>query len=140
MLIAVPPAASARMMSPLQRSPWSTSLPSNKDHPMQPVPLYQWVSEHNPAPELSYGKGWWDTIECIYRLQDTYREALTVTVVRTFTMHTPPPPEQLLMPTFRLHHEEVDALLRCDFSHPINPPWVVSIQRRQKARVPLYGL
>src|SRR5205809_2988324 len=44
------------------------------------------------------------------------------------------------MPTFRLHHEEVDALLRGDFSHPITPPWVVSIQRRQKARVPLYGL
>lgn len=108
--------------------------------PIQPVPLYEWVSNHNPPAELSYKKGWWDCIEFIYRLKDTYDGAFDISVVATFTMNTPPPTEQLLMPTFRLHHAEGEFLLRLDFSSLIDPQWVVSVTRQRKEKVPLYGL
>ncbi len=33
-----------------------------------PIDFNQWVSDHNPAEDLSYDKGWWDYIEIIRRL------------------------------------------------------------------------
>lgn len=39
---------------------------------MEPVNLYQWVNDNNPAPELEYGNGWWDYIEFRHRVDELY--------------------------------------------------------------------
>jgi hypothetical protein len=39
---------------------------------MEPVNLCKWVNDNNPSPNLSYGKGWWDYVECLYHLDELY--------------------------------------------------------------------
>jgi len=65
------------------------------------LPLYEWVSKNNPAPEKQYDKGWWDTIEFYYRLADTFPDC-NASVISTYTIETPPPCEELLLPTVQL--------------------------------------
>ena len=50
---------------------------------MEPADIYQWVSDHNPSPKLSYGKGWWDYVTFLYHLDELYGKSRT-TVVSTY--------------------------------------------------------
>jgi hypothetical protein len=59
--------------------------------------LDRWVNDNNPDEQLQYSKGWWDYIELIRRLMYKFG-AKEAQVVATYSMRTPPPEEDLLMP------------------------------------------
>ena len=105
---------------------------------MKPTDIYQWVSDHNPSPKLSYGKGWWDYVTFLYHLDELYGKSRT-TVVSTYEMVTPPPQEILLMPVARLETDRAAFIMKTQFDG-IAPAWTVSVLRDRADRVPLYGL
>jgi hypothetical protein len=105
---------------------------------MEPVNIYQWVNDHNPSPELSYRKGWWDYITFLYLLDDVYGKDKT-TIVSTYDMKTPPPQEILLMPVARLETGKASFIMKTSFDG-IGPDWTVSVIRDQAERLPLYSL
>ncbi len=75
---------------------------------IEAVKFEQWVSDNNPDHNLSYSKGWWDTVEFILFLKDQL-EIEDVSVVGTFTLRTPPPTEELLSPIVCLKTEDFTA-------------------------------
>jgi hypothetical protein len=105
---------------------------------MEPVSIYEWVSEHNPSPGLSYGKGWWDYVTFLYHLDELYGSNRT-TVVSTYELATPPPQETLLMPVARLETDRAVFIMKAQFDG-IEPAWTVSVIRDGAGRIPLYGL
>ena len=105
---------------------------------MKPTDIYQWVSDHNPSPKLSYGKGWWDYVTFLYHLDELYGKSRT-TVVSTYEIVTPPPQEILLMPVARLETDRAAFIMKTQFDG-IAPAWTVSVLRDRADRVPLYGL
>jgi len=105
---------------------------------MEPVNIYQWVNDHNPSPELSYRKGWWDYITFLYRLDEVYGKDKT-TVIATYDMKTPPPQEILHMPVARLETGKASFIMKTSFDG-IGPDWTVSVIRDRTERLPLYSL
>ena len=105
---------------------------------MEPADIYQWVSDHNPSPKLSYSKGWWDYVTFLYHLDELYGKSRT-TVVSTYEMVTPLPQEILLMPVARLQTDRAAFIMKTRFDG-IDPAWTVSVVRDRADRVPLYGL
>ncbi len=105
---------------------------------MEPVSIYEWVDGHNPSPELSYRKGWWDYVTFLYRLDELYGGKNT-TVVSTYEMGTPPPQEILLMPVARLETGRAVFIVKTTFDG-IGPAWTVSVIRESSERIPLYRL
>lgn len=81
----------------------------------QVVDFNRWVNDHNPAENLSYGKGWWDYIEIIRRLAGKFDiEDRDIQVVSTYLMKTPPPCEELLMPVLRLNTPNIQFTIKYD--------------------------
>ena len=105
---------------------------------MELVNIYHWVNDHNPSPELSYGKGWWDYVTFLYHLDEVYGRNQT-TIVSTYDMKTPPPQEILLMPVARLETGRASFIMKTSFDG-IDADWTVSVIRDQSERLPLYGL
>ena len=105
---------------------------------MEAVNIYQWVNDHNPSPQLSYGKGWWDYVTFLYDLDGLYGNNRT-TVVSTYEIITPPPQETLLMPVARLETDRATFIVKTQFDG-IDPAWTVSVIRDGAERFPLYGL
>ena len=85
---------------------------------IEAVKFEQWVNDNNPDHNLSYSKGWWDTVEFIYFLKEQL-EIEDVSVVGTFTLRTPPPTEELLSPIVCLKTEDFTAFLKEDFGDPL---------------------
>ena len=104
---------------------------------MEPVSIYEWVSEHNPSSGLSYGKGWWDYVTFLYHLDELYGSNRT-TVVSTYELATPPPRETLLMPVARLETDRAVFIMKAQFDG-IEPAWTVSVIRDGAGRIPSAG-
>ena len=102
------------------------------------LPLYEWVSKNNPAPEKLYDKGWWDTIEFYYRLADTFPDC-NARVISTYTIETPPPCEELLLPTVQLQLPKAKVVLQHDFA-PLAPYWTLAVKRQSHAAIDGFGL
>ncbi|PYJ83000.1 MAG: hypothetical protein DME22_16820 [Verrucomicrobia bacterium] len=102
------------------------------------LPLYEWVSKNNPAPEKQYDKGWWDTIEFYYRLADTFPDC-NASVISTYAIQTPPPCEELLLPTVLLHLPAAAVVLQHDFA-PLPPFWTLAIERQTSSPIDVFGL
>ena len=102
------------------------------------LPLYEWVSKNNPPPQKQYDKGWWDTIEFYYRLADTFPECMP-SVISTYIIQTPPPCEELLLPTVQLHFPVAKVVLQHDFA-PLAPFWTLAVKRQTSAAMDVFGL
>jgi hypothetical protein len=82
--------------------------------PKRPVTLDGldvWGCVHNPGPSVSYGKGWWDSIEFMQMLRD-HHGLEAVDVPATYLMETPPPCATLLMPVDRRSTRAWNAISR----------------------------
>ncbi len=103
--------------------------------------LDAWVSNNNPPPEQEYGKGFWDYVEMLRRLMNKF-EAINDRVIGTYTVHTPPPEEKLLMPALAFDLGPITIALKWDFGARSNWPheWTVSIKRPSTRRERLYQL
>lgn len=82
------------------------------------IKFERWVNDNNPDHSLSYGKGWWDTIEFFFFLKEEL-QIEDMNVVATFTLRTPPPTEELLSPIVRLRTDDFVAYLKEDFGEPL---------------------
>ena len=100
--------------------------------------LYEWVSKNNPPPEKEYGKGWWDTIEFYYRLADAFPKSEPV-VVSTYVIQTPPPCEDLKLPTLQLRLPAAKVVLQHDFA-PLAPYWTLAVKRETSTPTDVFGL
>jgi hypothetical protein len=100
-----------------------------------------WVSEHNPDPELEYGKGFWDYVEMLRRLIDKF-DAEHARVVGTYVVHTPPPEEELPMPAVAFDVRGVRFALKFDFGATADWPyeWIATVVRRSPYVGPVFGL
>src|SRR5438132_13614966 len=102
------------------------------------LPLYEWVSKNNPAPDKQFDKGWWDTIEFYYRLADTFRDC-NASVISTYAIQTPPPCEELLLPTILLHLPAAAVVLLLYFS-PLSSFWPFAIERLSSSPLDVSGM
>lgn len=100
---------------------------------MTPIPLDCWVNDNNPPEHLEYGKGWWDYIVTLQRLEGKF-DFDHVDVVGTYVMETPPPREELLMPVVRLRTAAVELIVKYDFG-TFPEAWTVSV-RIAKGHIP----
>lgn len=108
---------------------------------MSATKLDIWVAENNPAPELQYGKGFWDYVEMVRRLVEKF-EAEDERVLGTYVVHTPPPTEELLMPAVGFVIGDNSLALKFDFGSDAKWPfeWTVSVKRASPYRGPIFGL
>jgi len=102
------------------------------------LPLYEWVNKNNPAPEKQYGKVWWDTIEFYYRLADTFPDC-NASVISTYAIETPPPCEELLLPTVQLQLPTAKVVLQHDFAL-LAPYWTLAVKRQSDVAMDGFGL
>lgn len=82
------------------------------------IKFERWVNDNNPNHSLSYGKGWWDTVEFFFLLKEQL-QIEDMNVVATFILRTPPPTEELLSPIVRLRTDDFIAFLKEDFGDPL---------------------
>ena len=101
---------------------------------MKAQSFFKWVNDHNPAEEKQYGKGWWDTVEFIYKIAKTEPK-----VVGTFIMDTPPPTEKLLVPIVVAKFDDFEIMLKCNFGWFPNE-WLVSVNRKHNSPIALFDL
>ena len=102
------------------------------------LPLYEWVNKNNPLPEKQYGKGRWDTIEFYYRLKDSFPKSKPV-VIGTYIIQTPPPCEDLELPTVQLRLPAATVVLQHDFA-PLAPYWTLAVDCQTRAAMDVFGL
>lgn len=98
----------------------------------------RWVSDNNPDDNLSYQKGWWDYIEFI-RLLSYKFDFNEINVISTYSMKTPPPTEQLLMPVIHMSHPKYSFILKIEFA-PLPPYWTISVKREIDNKFDVVGL
>lgn len=101
---------------------------------MKTQSFYKWVSKNNPPDEKQYGKGWWDTIEFIYKIAKTEPR-----VISTFVMETPPPTETLLIPIVLLKFDDFEIVLKSNFGWFPNE-WLISVKRKDNKPIALFDL
>jgi hypothetical protein len=115
-----------------------TSLLNSLNMKHRSLPLYEWVNKYNPPPEKQYDKGWWDTIEFYYRLKDEFPKSKPV-VIGTYVIETPPPCEELVLPTVRLQLSAATVVLHHDFA-PLAPYWTLAAKRQTRTAIDSFGL
>ena len=93
---------------------------------MEALSFDQWVNDNNPPIHMEYGKGWWDYIETLRRVIDKF-EVDEAKVIATYTMKTPPPQEELLMPVVKLNIRGVELVVKYDFG-AFPETWTVSVR------------
>ncbi|TQE99331.1 MAG: hypothetical protein FKY71_09220 [Spiribacter salinus] len=105
-----------------------------------------WVNDNNPQTGSGWQKGWWDYIEDIQRLvakfyaRGRHFDANDPVVVGTYTIRTPPPEAELVLPAVRLRVGETVFIVKWQLTATGDEEWTASVQRPVAFTGDLYGL
>ena len=103
---------------------------------MKITTIEEWIITNQPDLKNEYYKGWWDSIEFIRRLNEDFSN-FKFGVIDSFLMDTPPPTIQLKMPLLIGRSNYFEVILK--ESWVVEPDWTVSIERKQKGEIELFG-
>lgn len=100
------------------------------------IPIEHWIVKNQPEQENKYYTGWWDSMEFVRRLSEDF-SSFHFEVIDTFVMDTPPPTVHLKMPVLRGKSDYFDVIFK--ESWVVEPDWMVSIERKERGQIELYG-